>query len=114
MRYIYDSARASGMSTNEIRASGGGAKTRKGLQIRADILGHTIRPLTSKDTTVAGCAMLAGKATGVYGSYEEAVSIYTTFGETVEPNEQNVKIYNELYGRYKQVRNSLVSIWSGE
>lgn len=114
LRFIYENALASGMRTNEIRASGGGAKSRKGLQIRADILGHSIKPLINKDTTVSGCAMLAGKATGVYSSYEEAVEIYTSFGETIDPIEKNANLYDKLYERYRQVRKSLVSIWAAE
>ena len=112
LRYIYEKAKECGIHADEIRASGGGANSDAGLQIRADILGLEIKPLTIKDTTLAGCAMMAGVATGVYSGYAEAVYVYTRLGRSIKPDREREARYNELYERYKKVRSSLVSIWA--
>ncbi|MBU4509623.1 xylulokinase, partial [bacterium] len=63
-----------GVKIKEIRAIGGGAKSRVWQQILADILGEEINLLNVEEGPAFGAALIAGVGVGVYGSFAEAVN----------------------------------------
>jgi len=56
---------------NELRADGGASMNPYLMQFQADILGKPVRRAKMAETTALGAAMLAGLATGVWGSQRE-------------------------------------------
>ena len=56
-----------------IRAFGGPTKSPKWLQLKADISGKKVEAPAVEEASALGAAILAGVATGVYASYEQAI-----------------------------------------
>ena len=98
-----DSLHAMGIDLEECIATGGGARSDAWLQIKADIFGIPfVRPRISEGG-LAGAAMLAGLATGVFASPEEAVRAFVVTDRTFEPDAGRHATYREKARRYAQV-----------
>lgn len=99
-----------GIDTHEFVASGGGAKSDAGLQLRADILGVPfVRPRTT-EAGVLGAAMLAGLATGALATTEEAAAVFVRRDRVFEPNAQRHAFYREKHDLYQQLYPALKPI----
>jgi xylulokinase len=96
-----------GVKIKEIRAIGGGAKSRVWQQILADILGEKINLLKVEDGPAFGAALIAGVGVGVYSSFAEAVNKIIKVKKTIFPRIQNTKKYNQYYQLYKKLYYSL-------
>ncbi|MFW9848613.1 MAG: FGGY-family carbohydrate kinase [Candidatus Thorarchaeota archaeon] len=88
---------------DELRIDGGGANSSLWRQIQADCANKTVVLPKSKDSTVIGAAMLGTVGTGVYGSYEEAVSNMFSIEERREPIPENHAIYEQQYTIYNKL-----------
>ncbi|NVL92376.1 MAG: xylulokinase, partial [Desulfobacterales bacterium] len=89
----------------------GGAKSRLWRQILCDVLE---RPLTVPEiieAEIVGCIALAGYASHVWGSVEEAVAELFTKTEEVSPNPQHAEIYERRFQLYKDLYHALVPIF---
>ena len=94
-----------------LRIIGGGAKAPLWRQIIADVLDTPVQRVTSDDSSI-GSAMLAGVASGVFKTFEDAVNVCTKFAEIVYPNEKNVQVYNEGFKVYKEIQAALEPIYN--
>lgn len=106
-RRIIDSFEENGLTVERVFACGGISKKNKlFMQIYADVLNREIRIARSSQTPALGSAIFgavaAGSLLGGYDSVEEAArSMGGTSNTIYSPNQENVKIYNELYSEYK-------------
>jgi xylulokinase len=92
-----------GVETREFMATGGGARSDAWLQIKADIFGVPfIRPRISEGSLL-GAAMLAGIATGVYGSAAEAAGVFVKPERRFEPDSSRHTIYGEKLKLYREL-----------
>ena len=102
-----------GIEVREIRALGGGARSRVWNQIVADL---TKRPVTTtshdEDAACLGAAILAGKAVGMFRSLEEAVKDMIAIRERFEPNPKNFKAYDKLYTKYVKLYEDLIELFA--
>jgi sugar (pentulose or hexulose) kinase len=89
-----------GVPVNEIRALGGGARSRIWKQIEADIVGRPVLTTTNEEAATLGAAILAGKAVGLYASVEEAAGRMIQIKERFEPTPANRAVYDEAFGTY--------------
>jgi xylulokinase len=96
-----------GVKIKEIRAIGGGAKSRIWQQILADILGKKINLLNVEEGPAFGAALIAGVGVGVYDSFAEAVNRIIKVKKTIVPRIQNTERYNQYYQLYKKLYYSL-------
>ena len=64
--------RALGVPVRQIRASGGGARSRLWRQIQADVLGQKVVTINVDEGAAYGVALLAAVGSGAYKSIEEA------------------------------------------
>jgi len=96
-----------GVKIKEIRAIGGGAKSRIWQQILADILGEEINLLNVEEGPAFGAALIAGVGVGIYGSFAEAVNRIIKVEKTIIPGTQNSERYNHYYQLYKKLYYSL-------
>jgi glycerol kinase len=64
-------------SPTELRVDGGASVMDVLCQLQADLLGVPVRRPVVQETTAMGAAFLAGLATGVWSSKEEAASVWT-------------------------------------
>lgn len=93
-----------GVTINEIRAIGGGAKSEKWLQLKADMFGKKVVALDVSEGVCLGAIILAGTAIGKYPSVNSAVEqlvkpkkIYLPRDEIKRQYDERLKIYAEMY-----------------
>ena len=96
------------LHVNEIRALGGGAKSKEWKQIEADF---TKLPVVITDAeeneACLGAAILACKAADLFTSIDDACAKMVRIKERFIPNQKNFKAYDTLYSRYLQLYNEL-------
>jgi xylulokinase len=98
-----DSFENAGITIHEMRAVGGGAKSDRWLQLKADITGKPIVRLEVTESGCLGSAIQAGIAAGVYASHGEALHRLVKLGRRFEPNAATARQYEELYATYRSL-----------
>jgi len=101
LRRMIDATKALGIEIEEIRSLGGGAKSKLWCQIKADLTGLPVATMkNTEDAACLGAAILAGVATGVWESVEQAVGQIVESEDRFEPNTQNRQTYDKVYAAY--------------
>jgi ribulose kinase len=59
-----------------------------------------------------GAAILAGLATGVYKSAQEACASIVKYDKVFSPSDKNHVIYNQIFNNYKKLYDSLKSMFA--
>lgn len=96
-----------GVEVSEVRASGGGGKSKLWRQMQADVFGSEIKTVSSSEGPALGVAILAGVGTGVYKSVPEACDAVVKT-KTSQPADMDVnKTYSKYYDMYKKLYVSL-------
>ena len=103
MRLNYDALSSSGIRFTRLHATGGGARSRIWMQMKADILNLPITALKTSDAGTVGSAMLTGVAVGRFRDLEEAASVMVQKTETYVPDPERHKAYMQVYERYRKV-----------
>jgi len=99
--------RLSDVPIEVIRAFGGPTKSPKWLQLKADISGKKVEAVEVEEASALGAALLAGVATGVYTSYNQAIDATTKIKGTYHPQPEIHKIYKRQHAVYKQLVKAL-------
>jgi xylulokinase len=94
--------RGLGVSVDQVRATGGGARSSLWRELQADIYGVPIHRTTADEGPAHGAALLSGVAAGVYRDVEEACSTVWLREEVTEPErsaiyEEHYEVYRSLY-----------------
>lgn len=108
IRLNLDILQQSGYLVNELRIIGGGARSMKHVQLKADVIGKPVRVL---DVTEAGCmgvAMLA-KAFHTGNNVSEIVRAWVKVISTVEPKQQ--EFYRTRFESYKTLYPALKKLY---
>jgi|HubBroStandDraft_6_1064221.scaffolds.fasta_scaffold18188_2 xylulokinase len=84
-------------------ASGGGAKNRLWLEIKASIYRTPIRTTKHTESSILGCTMIAGVAAGVYSSLGQATDQLIQLDEEIVPNPDWVPRYEKLAELFDQI-----------
>jgi len=84
----------------EVRMIGGASRNRLFLEVKANVLGRSLRVVEEAEATTLGAALLAGIAAGVFSSFDAA-------WRGVERREYLVEPRAEAVGRYEQLRTSV-------
>jgi xylulokinase len=100
-----------GVSVKEVRALGGGARSRIWKQMEADIIGRPVLTTTNEEAATLGAAILAGKAVGLYASVEEAAEMMIQIKERFEPASTNRSVYDETFGTYIKLYEALCPVF---
>lgn len=88
---------------NEVRLSGGGAKSLLWRQILADIFNVKVQIINSEEGPAYGASILASVACGLYKTVDEACCKLIKVTETIIPINENVKKYEKVYDIYKDL-----------
>ena len=99
VRHIFESMREAGAGGERLVAVGGGTKGGLWTQIVSDVTG---RPQDLPEQAIGaayGDALLAARAVGLAGPDTD----WSRIVDTVEPDEANREIYDELYGVYREL-----------
>jgi xylulokinase len=95
----------SGNSLSYMIASGGGAKTRLWLEVKASIYRTPIRTTKHQESSILGCAMIAGTAVGIYPSLVDASNRLIQLDDEIVPNPDWVPRYEKLAELFDQIYN---------
>ena len=93
----------SGVNSDTITFAGGASKGALWSQILADVTGKSVRIPVVKEATSLGGAMLAGVATGLYSSINEASKNLVKWKKELEPNRQNYQQYGEIKEKWQKI-----------
>ncbi len=98
-----------GVDVGEVRASGGGGKSKLWRQMQADAFGDNINTIQSAEGPALGVAILAGIGAGVYDSVVQACDEVIKVESTQQPDDNMHAIYTPYYRLYQQLYTSLKS-----
>jgi xylulokinase len=87
----------------QIRVSGGGAKSRLWRQIIADTLGAELVTVNTTEGAAFGAALLAGVGVGVWPDVDTACAQTIVVRDPVSPDPENTEIYQSLHEQYQQL-----------
>ena len=110
MKDCYATLERLGIAPTQAVLIGGGAKAPLWRQIMADMLGIPLRTVEDVDSSL-GSAMLAGVATGVFASHQEAASKCIRMKDEILPDPQGVAFYAERFELYKRIAAALAPIY---
>lgn len=103
LRHNLDQAKKAGQEASELIATGGSAKSRLWLQIKADVTGKKM--LVPEDHSAAGrgTAMLCALALKQYKDVCDLSRSWVRFKSEIIPSEKNTAIYKKYYERYLEL-----------
>lgn len=100
-----------GVAVKRITAVGGGARSARWMQMKADITGLPVSIIHTSQAASLGVAMLAGCATGIYDSLEEATTQLIKLRRTFHPRPERMRIYQRQLTMYKDLYHALKPIY---
>ncbi len=103
LRDCFAIIREQGLPIEQVRITGGGARSPLWRQILADVLDIELATTQAQEGPSFGAALLAGVAAGVYSSVESACEATVHLGTRTPPNEASVHIYQQYYPVYQEL-----------
>jgi xylulokinase len=101
-----------GIFINDLRAVGGLANSESYLQLKADMMGKRVSSLYVAEAGTLGVTILAGKAAGIFNSYEAAVKQLVKVKREYYPDHKRREIYLERFERYKRMYSAVKGIYN--
>lgn len=101
-----------GLHIEQVRATGGGAKSPVWRQIIADVLGVELVTTNAQEGPAFGAALLAGVACGAYPSVQQACALAVHAVERTTPDPERVALYASAYETYRALYPALKPILS--
>ncbi len=94
----------------DVYVTGGGSRSALGLQLRAALSGRQLRVMESPEAVCLGGAILAGVASGEYGSLREATELVVRDVHVVSPDPAIAAAYAQQAKQYRHLRSALTGI----
>ena len=107
LRDVAERLHGMGVAAERVRVLGGGARSRLWAQIRADITGMSVERSAVSDSCAVGAAILAAVAAGRVPDVAAGAAAAGAVADTVEPQAALRGGYDEMYGRYRLLFDSL-------
>ncbi|MGI6114373.1 MAG: FGGY-family carbohydrate kinase, partial [Mahellales bacterium] len=95
------------IEVTEVRASGGGGRSKLWRQMQADMFNCDIVTINSSEGPALGVALLAGVGAGIYDSVPQACEAAIKRESIQKPIPENVGVYNKYYPIYKGLYTAL-------
>lgn len=111
MRDCLEVMRGLGVQAEQIRLSGGGARSEYWRQLQADIYGQTVAQINAQEGPAFGVALLAMVGTGAYRTVPEACAATIRVTEERQPDAKQKKEYASIYERYRKLYPTLKQLW---
>ncbi len=106
----FELIRASGLAAVEqVRISGGGARSATWRQIMANVLGAELVTVNTTEGAAFGAALLAGVGAGLYASVPEACQATIQVTGRTTPEQRAMAEYERFYARYRALYPALAS-----
>jgi len=117
LRYALEALKTCGISPEEIRITGGGAKSSLWRQITADILGYPVIPTMNPEAGALGAAIQAMWC--LINETEGKTDLSTLTDTYIQldhdkrciPVQKNQSSYQNLYGRYLEINKALKPVY---
>ena len=109
MKLNIDLMNEAGLGIGELRAVGGGAKSERWLQMKADCFALPVSSMEVTEAASLGAAALGGVAAGAFRDVEEAARSMVRIKRTYYPDADRVERYEEKYREYRQLYPALKS-----
>lgn len=100
-----------GVSLSNVVAAGGGARSALWREMQADVFDIPIVTPRESDASMLGAALLAGVASGVYTSIEEACGTAVSYAGRNEPDPANKESYGLAYSLFRSLYPALKDIF---
>jgi len=107
LRDSLELVRELGVEVEQIRASGGGARSALWRQIQADIFDTEIVTVNETEGAAYGAAILAAVGVGIFNSVAGACRQLVRVESSVEPIPTHTARYDELYAVYRELYHTL-------
>ena len=105
--------RTLGVPIEQVRASGGGARSPLWRQIQADVFGTELVLINVTEGAAFGAALLAGVGVGHYADVREAVDACVRVVSSTTPEPAAVAAYDKLYPLYRGLYGALKPTFDG-
>ena len=96
-----------GLAINEVRVSGGGARSHIWRQIQADVLGKPVAHTKIEEASALGAAMLAAISLGIHKDLSDASRNMVKIVERHTPNPEVHRKYESMFQMYKELYRAL-------
>jgi len=103
---------AAGRPVDELRLSGGGARSSTWNTIKASVHERPLVLLTTRDSGVLGAALMGLVAGGLEADIESAAAHRVTVAATVDPDPAAVPRLRDLYAIYRETYAALVPVFT--
>ena len=100
-----------GVRANELRVLGGGAKSRLGAEIKADVCGLPVVIPAQQEAAVLGAAILAAVGVGLYSDIASAAKAMASGGEEVKPDPNRLAVYERAFKLYVTLYESVKDLY---
>jgi xylulokinase len=107
MRDSLEIMRNMGVPIEQVRASGGGARSPQWRQIQADVNNAPLVTINVDEGPAYGAALLATVATGMYGTIEEACHATIRVVDSCAPDAGRAKQYDAWFAEYQAAYQAL-------
>ena len=101
----------SAFPTHEVRMTGGGTRSPLWCQIFTDTFALPVVVVETQEAGALGTAICAGLGSGVYTSYEEAISRTVRTAHVYEPDPAGQERLAEAYRIYRHLIDALMPVW---
>jgi xylulokinase len=99
-----------GLSLQDIRIIGGGAKSPLWRQIVADVMGMPVTVPKAGDASF-GTALIAGVGIGLFPDARSAIDHCVRFEESITPNPENQERYQRYFSIYRKIHDELAPVY---
>jgi xylulokinase len=103
LRDSLEVAKSLGINLTRSKICGGGAKSPLWKKIIANVLDLKLDIIENEQGPALGAAMLAAVAAGEYKDVKTAAGKIVKITDTIEPEPELVKKYNEQYNKFRQI-----------
>ncbi|HQR05987.1 MAG TPA: xylulokinase [Gemmatales bacterium] len=110
MRDCLEVMRDLGVKSQQIRLSGGGARSPIWRQMQADIYGQTVAQINAHEGPAFGVALLAMVGTGAYRTVPEACEATIRVTEERQPAQATARKYDGYYDLYRSLYPAMAEI----
>jgi xylulokinase len=102
--------REGGVTINELRAIGGGARSKRWLELKANVTGIPVVVPRITEAASWGAAMLAGKGVGVFSNLVEVAENSLQFAARFTPDLEQHALHAQRYSLYKELYPTLIPL----
>ena len=96
----------------QIRLSGGGARSSLWRQIQADVFGQRVETVQTEEGAAFGAALLAGVGAGIWKTVDEACRAVVRVADSIEFRADIASLMNERYQEYRRLYPALRGVYT--